>query len=56
MRSPTMAKNDPLSFDFGYNVAPKRPKASAAKKGGKKPRSAAQRYAAAMYAGKSRRR
>jgi hypothetical protein len=45
--------DDPLSFDFGANVAPKKPRSRSA---GKKPRSAAQRAAAQYYATRNRRR
>jgi hypothetical protein len=44
-----MAKNDPLSFDFGYNVAPKPKKTGATKKGGKRKLSPAQKYTAQFY-------
>jgi hypothetical protein len=43
-----MAKNDPLSFDYGYNVAPKKT-TSGGKKKGKRKLSAAQRATAALY-------
>ncbi len=43
-----MAKNDPLSFDFGYNVAAKKAKSSGARKG-KRKLSAAQKYTAQFY-------
>jgi hypothetical protein len=38
-----------LSFDFGYNVAPKKAKAGGAKKGGKRKLSEAQKYTARLY-------
>jgi hypothetical protein len=43
-----MATNDPLGFDFGYNVAPKKT-ASGGKKKGKRKLSPAQRATAALY-------
>lgn len=48
-----MAKNDPLSFDFGANVKPKR---TGGKKGGKRKMSAAQKYTAQFYSTSRRRR
>jgi hypothetical protein len=45
-------RDEATSFDFGYNVTPKKPRST----GGKKPRSAAQKAAAAFYAQKNRRR
>jgi hypothetical protein len=50
-----MAKNDPLSFDFGYNVAAKKAKTGGARKGTRK-LSAAQKATAAYYMKPSRRR
>jgi hypothetical protein len=45
-----MAKNGPLSFDFGYNVVPKPRKAGAGgKRKGKRKLSPAQRATAALY-------
>jgi hypothetical protein len=51
-----MAKNDPLGFDFGYNVKPKRAKPAAGAKKGKRKLTAAQKYTAAMYTQSRRRR
>jgi hypothetical protein len=50
-----MAKNDPLSFDFGYNVAAKKAKAGEARKG-KRKLSAAQKATAVYYMQPRRRR
>ena len=44
------------SFDFGANAAPRKPAGGSKKAKGKKPRSAAQRYAAEMYGTARRRR
>jgi hypothetical protein len=43
-----MAKSDPLSFNFGYNVAAKKAKSGGARKGTRK-LSEAQKYTAQFY-------
>jgi hypothetical protein len=43
-----MPKHD-LSFNFGYNVKPKKPKSGGKKKGGKRKLSAAQKATAVLY-------
>jgi hypothetical protein len=44
----TMPKYD-LSFDFGYNLKPKKAKSTGGKKKGKRQLSAAQKATAALY-------